>query len=146
MKLSEKKRIMLTTAILASFVLIISLISLYVEMSIQSGNVCGCVIPIYLFIPISASLGLLVGSSIYYLILSTKEVRERDWSIIAKLLDEEERRVLEEIVEKGEITQARIVKNTGLSRVKVHRILKKFERNGLIEKVRERKVNIIKLK
>ncbi len=61
-----------------------------------------------------------------------------------RFLDAEEKKVMEEII-KGKNTQAKVTKSTGLSRVKVHRIINKLIQKGLIVKEKEGKVVRVKL-
>jgi len=52
---------------LSIFVFIVAISSLYVQIQIVEGNICGCLIPLPLFIPFIASVGLFIGTLSFYL-------------------------------------------------------------------------------
>jgi len=143
--MNDSKKIIFGILILSIFVLIVSTTSLYVQTHISSGNLCGCFIPIPLFIPFIASIGLFIGTLTYYLLSPRFDKNRLDKKFLLNFFDGEERNIFEVILEKNEITQAELVKRTGLSKVKVFRILKRFENKGLIEKTSLGKTNLIKL-
>ncbi len=142
MPIDQKKALLIITIIISGFILIVASTSIYVQSIIINGNVCGCFVPIPLLIPFFASLGLLIGSVSYY-IFSIKSEKPK-FEIIMRFLDAEEKKVMEEII-KGKNTQAKVTKSTGLSRVKVHRIINRLIQKGLIVKEKEGKVVRIKL-
>ncbi len=142
MPIDQKKALLIITIIISGFILIVASTSIYVQSIIVNGNVCGCFVPIPLLIPFFASLGLLIGSVSYY-IFSIKSEKPK-FEILMRFLDEEEKKVMGEII-KGKDTQAKITKSTGLSRVKVHRIINRLIQKGLIVKEKEGKVVRIKL-
>ena len=143
--MEDSKKIISGILILSIFVLIVSVSSLYVQTEISSGNACGCVIPIPIFIPFIASIGLFIGTMVYY-ILSPRFNKEKiEKKTLARFLEGDERKVFYEILNEKEVNQAKIVKQTNLSKVKVSRIIKKLEGRGIVEKSTVGKINIIKL-
>jgi len=142
--MNDQKKIVLAMLVISIFVLIVALSSFYVQIQIETGNICGCVIPIYLFIPLLASIGLFIGTMFYYLLSPKFEKINED--VILNLFDSDERIIVETLIKNhGKATQAKITKSTGLSKVKVHRVLERLENKNVISKIKERKVNIITL-
>jgi len=76
-----------------------------------------------------------------------KEITKENYQKIIKELSEDERKVLEKIIdERGTIFQSTIVDETDLSKVKVTRILDKLEGRDLIERKRRGMTNVVILK
>lgn len=129
------KKIILGILILAVFAFVVSISSLYVQIQISQGNACGCFIPLPIFIPFVASIGLFIGTIIYYLFHPEIEGEGIPIEVLLNCFEGDERSVVKKILDNnGEVLQSKIVKDTNLSKVKVHRILKKLEGKGFIEK------------
>ena len=63
------------------------------------------------------------------------------------LLVGDEKRIIKFIIEnKGKVGQSSIVKNTGINKVKVSRIIDNLVKRDILDKIKEKKTNIIKLK
>lgn len=91
-------------------------------------------------------ISLLAGFSIWNLIRE-KEIRSTKKAILDVFLLPEEKKILAEIEKYGgSLTQSEIVKSTGFSRVKVHRIIRNLERKNLIIKQQYGMTNKIVLK
>jgi uncharacterized membrane protein len=141
------KKIVLTTSLIAGFFLSVTLIALYVQYSL---NVYGyCPIPASILIPLFASLGVFVGTLVYYIMLGrieeSKEKRIQAVKSLLEILPFEEREVLTKLIEnKGNITQAKISKELG--KVKAFRTIESLRKKGIIEKVQHGKTNLIKFK
>ena len=140
--MDEKKIILILTGVLSGFAFIVAIASVYVQSSIENGTICKCVVPISLFIPIFASIGLLIGSISYYVFLSIE--RKPSIDSIKKLLDEDEAKVLDEII-KGKNKQYKISKSLKWDRVKTFRMLKRLEEKGIIKREKEGKVVKVEL-
>jgi len=144
--MEHEKKVVFGMLILTSFVLIVAMSSLYVQMQFETGNLCGCVIPIYLFIPLLASIGLFIGTLVYYL-LSPKFVVKPDKNSLLKFFNYDERKVIDILVSrKGKALQSEIVRESGLSKVKIFRVLEQLRRKGFIDKEPYGKTNRIVLK
>jgi|GEM_PF-2462251 len=65
---------------------------------------------------------------------------------IYNFLNDSERKILETVAEKGELSHTQLVELTGFSHAKVSRITKKLENMGLIYQYRENKRKMVKLK
>lgn len=142
---AKNKKIILITLILSVFVLIVSLISIYVQEVVSSGHICGCVIPLPLFIPFIASVGLFIGTLVYHLLIPVREPINK--KAVLGLLEDEEKKIVETIVNhRGKITQANIVRITKIPKIRVFRTLKRLEQRGIVEKHPYGKTNIIVLK
>ncbi len=105
-----------------------------------------------LFSPFSITLlimgfiSLLAGFSIWNLIRE-KELKSTRKILLDTLLLPDEKKVLDMITEHdGSLTQNEIVRNTGFSRLKVHRIIKNLEKKNLIIKQQYGMTNKIILK
>ena len=143
--MNSSKKIIYGILVLSVFVFIISLISLYVQMTIDSGDVCGCIIPLPFFIPFVGSTGLFIGTLVYYL-FSPRFGDTPDTSVLMKLLSHEEATVLEKLIENnGELSQARLTSITGLPKVRMSRLLDRMLSRGMIRKTPSGKVNMITL-
>lgn len=81
----------------------------------------------------------------FYLIFSKKE-KGRKPKINMAGLKKEEKSILKEVANEGAIFQATLVEKTGLSKVKVTRILDILEGKGFIERKRRGMSNVIILK
>ncbi|MCD6478056.1 MAG: hypothetical protein J7K87_03560 [Candidatus Aenigmarchaeota archaeon] len=141
--MNESKKVVIGILIFSIFVFIVSLSSLYVQTEISSGNVCGCFIPIPLFIPFIASVGLFIGTLIYYLISPRLNKKKLHKKLLLNFFTGDERKIFGIILEKCEVTQSEIVKLSRLSKVKVFRILRRLENRNLIEKKPLGKTNLI---
>ena len=144
------KPILIPLMIIAIFVFIVSFASLYTQRQISCGAAQTCTIPIPFLIPITASMGLFIGTLVYYLMagkLTKKETNISNYSkIIDKLLNKEENDILRIIAKEKKISQAKITSMTGIPRLKIFRIIEKLKEKGLIEKQEEGKIRIIKIK
>ena len=67
-------------------------------------------------------------------------------NIIARLFNEEEKRILKIIAENNELTQAKITSLAEMPRLKVFRIIEKLKDKDMIEKKGKGKIRIIKIK
>lgn len=143
--MEKEKNFIIVILLIAIFVLLVSFSTLYVEHSLEYGY---CAIPIPLFIPIFASLGTIIGSVFYY--FTIKAVKEKEEKIderifaILKLFDEEERKILENLLRNGEVWQSEISREIG--KVKAHRVIKKLLMKGIVEKIRKGKSFIIRFR
>jgi len=150
MEFKTHKQIMIPIMVIAVFIFIVSFASLYAERHISCGAAQTCTIPIPFLIPITASMGVFVGTLVYYL-MAAKIIKKnininRSNKIIEKILSKEETEILKIVAEHSEISQAKLASLTGITRLKIFRILEKFKEKGLIEKHQNGKIRIIKIK
>jgi len=89
---------------------------------------------------------LLAGISIYRTI-KEKEGKKVSKKWVGNITDENDQRIISLIKENGnEITQSHLVRESGMGKVKVHRIVKKLESCNILEKVRYGQTNKIRLR
>lgn len=75
------------------------------------------------------------------------EITRDNFEGVLKKLDSEEKKVFESLIdERGSIFQSSLVEKTGLSKVKVTRLLDKLEGKGLLERKRRGMTNIVMIK
>ena len=141
---ARNRKVMLITLVLSLFVFVVSIISIYVQEVISTGNVCGCTIPLPLFIPFIASLGLFIGTLMYHLLVPVKEPINK--KAVLALLNDEERKLIEALIHhKGSTSQANLVRITGIPKIRVSRMLKRLEQKKIIKKRPYGKTNMIEL-
>lgn len=139
-----KRKLIIFGILVSTFVFSVSFATLYAQTHIIEGTACSCTLPIPLLIPMFSSFGILVGLISFYLLLPTIERSKEEAKNWIELLDPLEREVIKMIIDnEGKTTQARISEKFG--KVKAFRILERLKRRGIIEKMKERKTNLIKL-
>ncbi|MBN2421725.1 HTH domain-containing protein [Candidatus Woesearchaeota archaeon] len=151
--MKEKKGLkesLLISGIITGFVFVVSLTILYVDNAIMRGNACGCIIPIPIMMVILSSLGIFVGSFTSYYLTGKHNKEKKDFKknieSILGFLEKEPKLIIQKIIEnKGKINQSDIEKKTNLSRVKIHRIIKKLKLKNIIFIEKNGKSNIVKL-
>ncbi len=143
---NHTKKVMMGMLAISLFVLIVAISSLYVQHQVYTGDLCGCVIPVYLFVPFIGALGLFIGTLAYYLLSPKFQEKKVDKSLILALLRNDEAKVVKALIAKdGRLTQAQLSKLTGMSKLQVFRAVERLEMKGVVEKIKDRKVNVIKI-
>lgn len=140
------KKIIIGMVIIAGFVFLVSVTALYVQMQIAEYGFCP--IPIPVLVPAFASLGVFIGSLIYYLMFIKLEKSEEKHSeivnILLEMLQADEREVIKKIIEnKGEILQSKLSALFG--KVKTFRVIESLVKRGIVLKESYGKTNKIKL-
>lgn len=144
--MQHQKKVIIIAMLFVIFVLLVSIISWYVQLLIESGTVCSCAIPLPILFPIIASIGLLIGTIIYYMLSPGNQKVYVDKKSILMFFGSTEREIMDAIISnKGEISQASITRITGLPKVKVFRSLERLRMKGIIEKESKGKTNTIRL-
>ncbi len=142
------KRIVLGVGVIAGFMFIVSFIALMLQSSLPP-ELCSCQPWAWLpyLIPLLGSLGIFVGGIAYYIasVYYEKTKHKKNIDKFLSCLPEEEQRVIRLLLP-GEKLQSQLVRETGLSKVKVHRILKSLKSRGVIEIEPYGKTNLVKLK
>ncbi len=142
--MEHQKKIIAGSIIIAIFVLLVSISSWYVWNEIYFGNVCSCAVPLPILLPLLASIGLLVGTLVYYTF--SPNPGRPDMTPALAFLNSPEMELVKALAENsGELSQARLSSLTGLSKVSTFRALEKLRERGVIEKERKGKTNMIKL-
>ncbi|MCK4730496.1 MAG: hypothetical protein KAT28_04205 [Candidatus Aenigmarchaeota archaeon] len=143
--MEQEKKLILGILILSIFVFIVAASSMYVQTEISSGNVCGCAVPIPIFIPFLASIGLFIGTLLYYLFFPKHE-NKIDKKIILNFFEKEEKEIMGKLIEnKGSCLQSKLTRETSLSKVQVFRILENLVKKNIVNKESYGKTNTVKL-
>ena len=144
--MNPQRKFLTGMLIITVFILIVALAALYVQMQVSSGNACSCEIPLYVLVPIIGAMGLFIGVLSYYLLSPKFEKPLVDKSRLLDFLGKDEATIMRVILEnRGEISQAEIVKQTGLQKVKVFRVLHSLQNRGIVSKEQNRKVKMVRL-
>lgn len=107
-------------------------------------------LPYFYFIPIFAFFGIAVGASIYYILSGEIDKREKiieyDTKVILKLLNPEERRVIERIVDShGKVPQLEITYMEGFTKLKAHRLVESLVSKGILFKEKMGKMRLVRM-
>ena len=144
--MDPQKKFLSGMLVITVFILVVALAALYVQIQVSSGNACNCTVPLYVLVPIIGAMGLFIGVLSYYLLSPRFEKPAVDRSQLLGFLERDEAAVMKVLLErKGEVPQAEIVRQTGLPKVKVFRILRGLEGRGIVRKEQDKKVNIVRL-
>jgi len=143
-----KRNIMIVIMLITGFIFAVSFSTLYAQTHIVEGTACACTLPIPILIPTFSSLGIMIGSFVYYamfpkLMASEKKIAE-DAQVILDMLQFDEKNIIKKIIEnKGEITQSKLSSLFG--KVKTFRVLESLKKRGIITKESYGKTNKIRL-
>ncbi|MDI6826610.1 MAG: hypothetical protein QMD36_05530 [Candidatus Aenigmarchaeota archaeon] len=140
------RKIAISTVLIAGFIFFVSVTALYVQTQIAEFGFCP--IPIPILIPTFASLGIFVGSSVYYLMsVKIEESKEKRVEVVNAMLDllrADEKETIKKIIEnKGEISQSKL--SSFFGKVKTFRVIEDLMRRDIVEKEPYGKTNKIKL-
>ena len=139
---------MIIIMMITGFIFAVSFSTLYAQTNIIEGTACACTLPIPILIPTFSSLGILIGSFVYYamfpkLMESEKKIAE-DAQVVLDMLQLDEKNIIKKIIEnKGEITQSKLSSSFG--KVKTFRVIENLKKRGIITKESYGKTNKIKL-
>ena len=155
-----KRKAIIISLILISFVLLIVSILFYIDKSREFRRIdplelesmakeqilqeiydrqSNASMPFYYFIPVFGFFGLVVGALVYYMMSDDLERKDKvlvqNTSVIMQLLEPQERKVIKKLVENGgKIQQVEITYMEGFTKVKAHRIIESLVQKGIIEK------------
>lgn len=95
--------------------------------------------PFYYFIPIFGFFGVVVGASVYFVLSSDLEKKDKtltnNTAVVLKLLSAEERKVVNKILDNnGKLHQSEITYMDGYTKVKSHRIVETLLKKGIVKK------------
>jgi hypothetical protein len=166
-----RRKKLVITLIVVSFILLVASVVYYLEMARQQKKLDPAeleimtkdqiiqyiytrqaqgAIPFYYFIPIFAFFGITVGALIYYIMSGDVEKKEEiikyDTQVILKLLNPDERKVINKIVENGgKVQQMEITYTEGFTKVKAHRIIESLVMKGILHKEKMGKMRLIRM-
>ncbi|MEM2121642.1 MAG: winged helix-turn-helix transcriptional regulator [Candidatus Woesearchaeota archaeon] len=150
------KELFIVTGLFTVFIGVLIYLFYYIQQNYTISS-CGCKTPVQLVLIGLVVFGIFLGASISLFINIYKnkndlleEEKEKDNNKILnsflKLVEQDERKVLSEIIKNnGNIKQSEISKNTGLSRVKTTRIIKKLVQKGVVRVESVKGKNIVYL-
>lgn len=141
-------RFWLIVACIAGFTSILFFSLIYLNQQVLCDLQCRMRNEVTLVIVTLSLFGLFIGSLTYYLISERCEEKlkeiHKDNKLMLSLLEPDERKIIETLIDnEGKSSQSDIVKKTGISRVKVSRILKKLEQKGIIKKIQNGMTNTV---
>jgi hypothetical protein len=95
--------------------------------------------PFYYFIPIFGFFGVVVGASVYFVLSSDLEKKDKtitnNTSVVLKLLSVEERKVVNKLLDNnGKLHQSEITYMDGYTKVKSHRLVETLLKKGIVKK------------
>jgi uncharacterized membrane protein len=140
----------LIIGIIAGFVAVLFFSITYLNEKVLCDMDCRIQNEVSIVLILVSLFGMFVGSLTYYFISEKYEKKiikmQKDANLLLKFLESEERLIIKSILNHGgKTTQSEIVKETGLSRVKIFRILKKLEGRGAIVKKPNGMTNYVEL-
>jgi uncharacterized membrane protein len=140
-----RKKLLAVIIVIAGFIFGVSFSTLYAQVHISEGTACSCTLPIPLLIPTFSSLGVFVGSLVYYMLSPKIEKKEaKDVRLLLDMLEPDEKAIIKRIIEsKGEISQSKLSSEFG--KVKTFRVLEGLRLRGVVEKMPYGKTNKIRL-
>ena len=141
-----QRNFMIVIMLITGFIFAVSFSTLYAQTHIVEGTACACTLPIPILIPTFSSLGILIGSFVYYAtfpkIMESEKKLAEDALVILDMLQLDERNIIKKIIEnKGQITQSKLSSSFG--KVKTFRVLESLKRRGIITKESYGKTNKI---
>lgn len=152
--MNSRKNIIVVVILITGFIFGVSFSTLYAQTHIVAGTACGCTLPIPILIPTFSSLGVFIGSIVYYLmfpkieekrtrIRENKEKYETNLKTVLDMLEKNEKQVIEKLIENnGKVLQSKLSKQLG--KVKTFRTVENLRKRGIVEKERYGKTNFVK--
>ena len=142
------RKIAITVMVLTRFIFAVSFGTLYVQTHISEGTACSCTLPIPVLIPTFSSLGVFVGSLVYYLMFARIKESEKKLSEDAKVMldmlpNDEKEMILRLVGSNGEISQSRLSGIFG--KVRTFRTVESLKKRGIVVKEKYGKTNMVKL-
>ena len=152
--MDSRKNIIVVVILITGFIFGVSFSTLYAQTHIVAGTACGCTLPIPILIPTFSSLGVFIGSIVYYLmfpkieekktkIKENKERYETNLKTVLDMLEKNEGQVIEKLMENnGKVLQSKLSKELG--KVRAFRTVENLRKRGIVEKERYGKTNYVK--
>jgi len=149
-KRSKFIQLWLIIGIIAGFATVVFFTITYLNEKVLCNMDCRIQNEVSLVLVLVALFGMFVGSLTYYFISEKYEKRitkmHKDTTLTLRFLEGEEKTIIDSIINnKGKTTQSKISKETGLSRVKISRNLKKLIDKNIITKKPNGMTNMIEL-
>ena len=137
MEKDSVKNLFIVTSIFIIFIVFLNFLSIYIEKNYVASPTCRTFIPLSFLINLLITVALFSGTAVTLFFVKRSEHRKKivykDALSTLRFLNNDEREVVKFIINQGSsTTQSKIVKNVGLSRVKVSRILSHLESKQII--------------
>ena len=131
------KDLFMIASLFVVFIVILNLLSIYIERNYVASPTCKAFLPLSFLINLLIAVALFSGTAVTLFFVKRSEHRKKvvykDALSTLRFLDNDERKVVEFIINQGSsTTQSKIVKNVGLNKVKVSRILSHLESKQII--------------
>ena len=137
------RKLAVVVILITAFIFAVSFSTLYVQTHIIEGTACACTLPIPVLIPTFSSLGVMIGSVVYYFMfpkITDKNVEST--RIMLDMLQPDEKNILNKIVDnKGEMTQSKLSSQFG--KVKTFRVIETLIKRNIVHKEKYGKTNKI---
>ena len=154
--MDHPRKNVIITILIATFIFLVSFGTLYAQNQIMAGTACDCSLPIPLLIPTLSSLGVLIGSIVYYTLIpriekdmrrveeGEKKKYEASIDSVLDLLDTNEKQVIKSLIDgKGRALQSKLSRDLG--KVKAFRTIESLRKRGVVEKRKYGKTNQVVL-
>ncbi len=140
----------LIIGIIAGFAAVIFFSITYLNERILCDMDCRAKNEVSLILVLLSLFGMFIGSLTYYFISEKYQKKidriHKDVNLTLRFLEGEERAIVNSIIDrKGKINQSDLVKDTGLSRVKISRSLMRLEQKDIIKKSKNGMTNIVEM-
>ena len=144
------KNTILIISIIAAFTFLVSIAYFHTQKIVKDPFTCEYRNILPILVLITSSLGVFVGSFVYYKIsrnyLKEKKEYKKEAEITLSFLGKHEKSIVQILIRhKGEIKQAQLEKLTKINKVSVHRKLKKLLEKNVITKEQSIQGNTIRL-
>jgi predicted transcriptional regulator len=140
----------LIIGIIAGFAAVIFFSITYLNERILCDMDCRAKNEVSLILVLLSLFGMFIGSLTYYFISEKYQKKidriHKDVNLTLRFLEGEERAIVNSIISrKGKINQSDLVKDTGLSRVKISRSLMRLEQKDIIKKSKNGMTNMVEM-
>ena len=145
------KRLFAVIIIILLFIGTVNFSFIYVHENYLRTDACACAVPFTWILAILTSVGVVVGMLTFYYLSKSFSKEKEDISEKLKntlnFLDNSEKKILNDVIDNGgKNYQNKIVKNTGMDKVKVSRKINNLCNKEIIEKKDNGMTNLIELK
>lgn len=132
--------------LITGFIFAVSFATLYAQTHIIEVTACSCTLPVPVLIPTLSSLGIFVGSIVYYIMFpkigESKEKYRNNMMLLLDVLPKDEKEIIKMLIEgSGKISQSKLSSTFG--KVKTFRTIERLRMRGIIEKEPYGKTNFI---
>jgi len=148
-----KKRVLLALILLSIFIFFMFLVIYTYHIGLES-TLPTIIEPLFRYhlylMFMMGALGIAVGATVYYLMSQRvehkSEVAKHNTTALIRFLNPDERNIIDRIIQgNGRALQSELTRELGLSKVKIHRVVDKLKKRGIIFMSKYGKTNSIVL-